>query len=127
MLQGDPPPRGTPTSAGCHSEANYLGTGKIIPEVMSSVVERLGAKAGGQETAKEKEKKLIQADADETEVLEAWGHHESKVPNIGKDQEKRSYPPSIVVRYFEVQRQLCCCNYLNGLTYANLVMKQTIH
>lgn len=53
-----------------------------------SIVESLGAKAGGQETAKEKEKKLIPADADETNVLEAWGHHESKVPNIPKDQEE---------------------------------------
>lgn len=91
-----------------------------------SVVERLGAKAGGQETAKEKEKKVIQADADATKVLEAWGHHESKVPNIRKDQEEWDYPPSKVVRYFEVQRQLCCCNCLNCLTYANLVIKQAI-
>lgn len=53
-----------------------------------SIVESLGAKAGGQQTAKEKEKKLIPADADETNVLEAWGHHESKVPNIPKDQEE---------------------------------------
>lgn len=58
-----------------------------------SVVERLGANAGGQETAKEKEKKVIQADADETKVLEAWGRHESKVPNTRKDQEERNYPP----------------------------------